>query len=250
MSIQPLLERWQPQYHTPQQLKMVRAIYNCESLTMQGYSMPQIRQAVKMLVKEHLRSFDEPALWRYWEQLWKHGRTFEDTMAAVAFWTEPKHYPLALKHRDKLMDWAGDLTNWAHSDGLSSIYARFLEDAGKPVDHRLLDWNRSDNPWLRRQSVVSLLFYTRHRRKLPAIGRVLGAVEPLLGDAHYYVQKGVGWTIREAYQVDEKTTMQFIERHLLTIQPPAYTAAVEKLAPADKLRLRQLRAEHRRSLKD
>ncbi|HVJ65502.1 MAG TPA: DNA alkylation repair protein [Bdellovibrionota bacterium] len=234
-----------PKYQKAADLDMVRRIMNAP-VPVVGYTAPQQRAVVKRLMDE-TQDFSEKQRWDYWENLWKRGKSFEEQNLAVYFWSHPKNYELAKRHHKKLLAWAADLNNWAHSDGMSSLYARFLEDLGRPVDQILVKWNSSKNPWLRRQSVVSLLYYTRHRKKTPSAQRVLGALKPLLKDEHYYVQKGVGWTLREVYQVDAKLTMAFIERHLHEIDPRAYSAAVEKVSLAEKNRLRELRSTVRKA---
>lgn len=235
-----------PHYQDAKSRKWLTAIYNTPD-DIAGFSMPQIRQTVLAIMQTQLHDQNEQAVWNFWEQLWRHGRCFEEKTMAVSFWSERKNYELACRFREPLLAWASELTNWAHSDALSSVYVRFLETYGKPVDALLLEWNKSDNPWLRRQSVVSLLFYTRLRTKLPTAKRVLDAIEPLLGDEHYYVQKGVGWTLREVYQVDEARTMRFIEKHLHAIKPAAYSAAVEKVPVDQKKALRDKRTSRRRA---
>lgn len=242
----PGLEGVTPRYEKGKALEWVRAIYNAPDLQ-HGYSLPQLRDAVKRIMATTLRDASEAQVWDYWESRWKRGGSFDEKMLAVAFWSERRRFALACRHWERLMGWAADLTNWAHSDGLSSVYVRFLETLGRPVDEMLGQWNSSGNPWLRRQSVVSLLYYTRQRKRLPGIARVLAAVQPLLGDEHHYVQKGVGWTLREAYQVDEACTLGFIRKHLHAITPAAYSAAVEKLPEADRRELRLLRAGLRQS---
>lgn len=235
-----------PHYLGVNERKWLFAIYNTQD-DIVGFSMPQIRQVGRQIMQTQLRGADDQTIWNFWEKLWRDGSIFEEKTLAVTFWSDRKNYELACKFREELLGWAGDLTNWAHSDGLSSVYVQFLETYGKPIDQRFRDWNTSENPWLRRQSVVSLLYYARQRKRPVSAGRVLGAIEPLLGDEHYYVQKGVGWTLREVYQVDEARTMKFIQKHLHAIQPAAYSAAVEKVSAAQKKVLRDLRAAHRKS---
>ncbi len=233
-----------PKYHKSSDLEFVRAILNSPDKVL-GYSSPQQKLVVARLQKQ-IAGFSDQAIWEFWERHWLQGRSFEEKNLALYFWIDKKNYLLAQKFYKKLLAWAKDLTNWAHSDGLSSLYARMLEEMGEPIDTVLLKWNKSKNPWERRQSIVSLLFYTRQRKKTPSAKRVLSAIKPLLNDEHYYVQKGVGWTLREVYQVDPKLTMTFIETHLHKILPDAYSAAVEKVAPTKRLALKKLRAQQRR----
>jgi len=93
-------------------------------------------------------------------------------------------------------------------------------------------WNSDKNPWKRRQSVVSLLYYTRSRKKILPFSTLINMVEPLLRDPEYYVQKGIGWTIREIYNAYPEQAVDFIARKNLEIAPAAWQATSEKL-PAD-----------------
>ena len=68
--------------------------------------------------------------------------------------------------------------------------------------------------------------------------------EVLLDDDHYYVQKGVGWALREAWNVYPEETFEFLKKHAHRIATAGWTAATEKLAPRDKkilLKARQIR---------
>ena len=220
-------------------LSFVTAILN-SPYPVRGFNSAQQREVVSKLSARQ-KEFSDAQVWDFWERLWQDGKSFEEKNLAVYFWINPKNYALAKTFSKELMGWAKELNCWAHSDGLSSLYAKFLEDMGAPIDRMLQRWNSSSQTWERRQSVVSLLYYTRLRKKTPSASRVLKSIKPLLNDDDHYVQKGVGWTLREIYQVDPVATMKFIEANLHKIKPTAYSAAVEKAPPAKKAKLRKLR---------
>ena len=134
---------------------------------------------------------------------------------------------------EKAKHWVKGIDNWAHSDLLSSVYSKMLEQNGDMIYPQLVKWNISKFHWERRQSVVSLLYYRRNRKKFLAFEKMISLVENLLEDEEYYVQKGVGWTLRELWQVDEKMTEQFLLKNLSRISSIAYIAAVEKV-PVEK----------------
>ena len=142
--------------------------------------------------------------------------------------------------------WVKSTDNWAHSDGLSSYYSRLQEKLDEKVLKQLQLWNRSDLLWERRQSVVSLLYYRRTRKKIPPYQVMLKLVENLLDDEEYYVQKGVGWTLRELWQVDAVRTEKFIEKNLNRITAVAFTAAAEKMPASKKEKLKAKRKSSRR----
>ncbi|MGM0601318.1 MAG: DNA alkylation repair protein, partial [Candidatus Rifleibacteriota bacterium] len=109
------------------------------------------------------------------------------------------------------------------------IYSRALEEKPELVLPVLNKWNTSDNPWKRRQSVVSLLYYSRLRKKVLPYKVMIKMVKNLLDDKAYYVQKGIGWTIREIYNCYPELTISFIKNHIKQIAPAAWQATSEKL---------------------
>jgi 3-methyladenine DNA glycosylase AlkD len=78
---------------------------------------------------------------------------------------------------------------------------------------------------------------------------MLPLVEKLLDDEHYFVQKGVGWTLRELSVIYHDVTWQFLIKHHTRISGAAFTAAAEKLSPAKKEKLKDLRKTHRQRKK-
>jgi len=66
-------------------------------------------------------------------------------------------------------------------------------------------------------------------------------VENLLSDPDYFVQKGVGWTLRELYLAYPSETFKFMTGHFAQITLTAFAAASEKLKPAEKEKLKALR---------
>ncbi len=78
--------------------------------------------------------------------------------------------------------------NWWISDGLSSVYAKILEEDKKFLE-TLSQWNKDSNLWKRRQSVVSLFYYARQRKVHQKFEESITLIENLLHDKEYYVQK-------------------------------------------------------------
>lgn len=137
--------------------------------------------------------------------------------------------------------------NWATSDQLSAIVARALEREGAAGIARLRRWNRGRSPWMRRQSLVGLYYYSRMRKKLPPARFVSSQLEALLDDPHFYVQKGVGWTLRELHNVEPALQEKFVLRHLARISPVAWFAASENYPAARKAELARERRSRRKA---
>jgi 3-methyladenine DNA glycosylase AlkD len=126
------------------------------------------------------------------------------------------------------------IDNWALSDGLSSLLAEILEE-NPQYFARFKKWNKSGNPWLRRQSLVGIYYYARQRGKIYPPKEVLLLVKNLLEDDHFYIQKSVGWTLREIDRIDSSLQRSFVKKHLSRISGVAWYAASE-LYPAEMKR--------------
>ena len=63
----------------------------------------------------------------------------------------------------------------------------------------------------------------------------------LLTDKEYYVQKGLGWTLRELHNVYPTDTKQYLKQHIRSVSPIAFTIAIEKLDTASINELKTLR---------
>lgn len=209
--------------------------YNSPTPTL-GLTVPQSRAACKEGYS--FLQLPAPKILRVFDYIWNHARYFEE-MSQALYYYERKS--LSDQELQTISGWIERCDNWAHSDYLSAIYARALEEKPTTVMPMLKSWNCDPNPWKRRQSAVSLLYYSRLRKKTPAFALMIEMVEALLKDSDYYVQKGAGWAIREIYNCFPEQTLAFIEKHVRRIPPAAWQASTEKLAPAVKKRLLALR---------
>lgn len=132
--------------------------------------------------------------------------------------------------------------NWWISDSLSSFYAKILEKNQNFLTI-LSSWNKHSNFWKRRQSVVSLFYYSSLRKKHQKFDSSIDLVKNLLYDKEYYVQKWVGWTLRELYNVYPEKTKKFLEKNICQIHAHAWQASTEKLEPDFKTYLKEKRKQ-------
>jgi 3-methyladenine DNA glycosylase AlkD len=99
---------------------------------------------------------------------------------------------------------------------------------------------------MRRQSVLSPLCYARSRKVKPPFNKIIALVKPLLNDPDYYVQKGVGWCLRETGIVYPEKTFVFLTEYHHVITSTAFAAAAEKLPAKQKEQLKLLRKKSRK----
>jgi 3-methyladenine DNA glycosylase AlkD len=184
---------------------------------------------------------DPDELAKIWDHVWWNSDCFEVMALALAWFYDPKQRSILKRNWPRLKEWSARIDNWAHSDSLSGIYSRIHEDSPRETYETFKEWNVSTNPWLRRLSIVSLFYYSSQREKYPSFPKVAALVKPQLDFDHYYVQKGVGWTLRETGNVYPELTIKFIERHINRISSHAFTAATEKMSPVHRERFKRLR---------
>ncbi len=176
-----------------------------------------------------------------WNKIWQESNLFEiKNMACYFIESQIKNESL-LEHWPMAQHWAKNIDNWAHSDALSKFYARCLETHTDKILPILQIWNVSLNPWLRRQSIVSLLYYSSARKNVLDFETMISLVQPLLKDEHFYVQRGVGWTLRELGNVYSAKTVQFLKKNVTHLSSIAFSAATEKLDASIKEKLKQER---------
>lgn len=204
-----------------------------------GLRVPHLQQAMR---KGFSFSNGEPKeLANIWDYIWRNSDCYEVMSLSLSWFYEPKQRQILVKYWPMLKKWSARVDNWAHSDTLSGIYARILEDHPEGVYPTLIKWNSSKNPWLRRLSIVSLLYYSSQRQKVLPLKNILALVQPQLEFDHYYVQKGVGWTLRETYNVYPKPAFSFIEKNIGKINAYAFSAAIEKMSLKEREHLKRLR---------
>jgi 3-methyladenine DNA glycosylase AlkD len=177
-----------------------------------------------------------------WEYIWKNSPTpwvgghgflyLESKMKDKEFlrnsWKTIKH-------------WQKKVDNWGSCDCMAKIYTKTLEVIPDNVLPQLEKWNKSKNLWDRRQSVVSLLYFSRTKKVVLPFNTIIKFIDRLIDDEEYYVQKGVGWALKELYQVYPKKTLKYLEKNIKKISATAFSPATEKLEKRDKGKLKKLR---------
>ncbi len=204
-------------------------------------TVPTLRSFIKQKVYcfQQLNHEKQLDIWNY---IWNESDYFESmSMAIYPF----QHKTLTKKELDTLLKWVDKCYCWEHSDDLSKIFAQVLEENPKWILPVYKEWNQSENLWKRRQSIVGLLEYSSKRKKVLPFKELIAYIKPLLNDSEYYVQKGIGWTLREIYNVYPQETIAFLDKYLLQISSIAYSAATEKLGKEIKQEFNQRRKKNR-----
>jgi 3-methyladenine DNA glycosylase AlkD len=183
-----------------------------------------------------------------WSHIWQTSKIHEAMLVPLLYYRRNIHL-LDDEHWRTMKRWIERVENWEHADALCALYSIHLEKVPKLVMPTLKKWNRSQNPWKRRASIVSTIYYASPRRKTPTLKTVLSLIKPLLRDKDAYVQKAVGWQLRECYKLWPRQTFEFFKKHVLSFSAIAFSYATEKLTAQEKKTLKKLRERRNRFVK-
>ena len=202
--------------------------------------IPAKRKGFKQGYSFSKESFEKQLL--IWDYIWKNSDTLRAKLHAFFFLESC----LAKKDLHEIIwetsaAWQEQVDGWALCDALAKINSKVLVTYPTEVYSTLSKWNKDENLWKRRQSVVSLLYYSRTKKVYLPFKKITALVEPLFNDKEYYVQKGVGWTMREMYNVYSAETMWFLQKHIKRISAIAFTIAIEKLDENEKGTIKGMR---------
>jgi len=177
-----------------------------------------------------------------WDELWHLENSF--WLRLHAYFFLERHLKKESELREMwpvIARWQDQVDDWGLCDALAKVYNKILVVMPDEVYSQLKAWNRDENLWKRRQSVVSLLYYSRTKKKYPSFEEVKQLIEPLLGDKEYYVQKGIGWSLREMRNVYPAETLAWLKLNIKQISAIAFTIAIEKWDEAAVKELKAIR---------
>jgi len=177
-----------------------------------------------------------------WNHVWKHSGNWRAMIHAYFFLEQyVKKTELHAAIWETSKEWQQQASSWDLCDCLAKINTKALETFPGEVYKQLTLWNKDENPWMRRQSVVSLLYYSRTKKAFLPFSKIAALITPLLTDKEYYVQKGVGWSLRELHNVYPANTLSFLQKHIKSISAIAFTTAIEKIREEEKDVLKKMR---------
>lgn len=210
-----------------------------------GTNLNVLGLVTKVQIDTHKQGFtfyseEKEKTFLIFNDIYKQSSIFEVKNQAFIFLDKyHKHIPLKTQLKT-LPAWVKHVDNWAHSDSLSKYLTRLVEDDGTKNEmiSIIKKWNKSKNLWERRQSLIALYYYARTKKQHIDFELTQELVLPLLNDKEYFVQKAVGWTLRESYNVHPKQTFTFIEEHIKNISPTAFTTCLEKMTEKQKQELK------------
>lgn len=212
----------------------------CTHYSCFGIRLPQLRSLFKKGFSfSHLSHEEQVPLWN---SIWKQSKQHE-SMTLPLFYFEARKRKNNLSDWKLLKTWIEQIDGWEHGDRLAGIYAHLFERYPEKIYPTLVKWQSSKNPWKRRNAILTLIYYASPKRSYPSVEKILPLLKPLLSDKNPYVQKAVGWTLRECGTLYPKPTFAFLLFHIQELSATAYSYATERLTFLEKQHLQTKRKE-------
>ncbi len=132
---------------------------------------------------------------------------YEEASFAISFIYSNKDN-LTAETFDKLGSWLENgIINWAHTDVLSGRALSYFFTQQIIELESLKEWTESASKWKRRSVPVTLIDVLKMDVPLE---RLFHIIEPLMSDTEKFVQKGLGWFLREAWKIYPEETEDFL----------------------------------------
>ncbi|MFQ1700224.1 DNA alkylation repair protein [Loktanella agnita] len=192
-----------------------------------GLANPQI----DAFVKEWRAEVDLDARLALAKGLW-NGNTHEGRIAAAKLLTQARIRPDDSGAWDLISSWVPDFDAWAIADHASIAGQKRLVADPSRLD-AVEGWTQSDHMWTRRAALVMTLPWTKQNHPKPADlairDRVLDWAASYVNDHDWFIQKAIGWWLRELSKHDPDRVRAFLDAHADAMKPFAVKEAGRKL---------------------
>ncbi|WP_368344106.1 DNA alkylation repair protein [Pelagovum sp. HNIBRBA483] len=194
-----------------------------------GLSTPQI----DALTKEWRAAVDLPTRLALADGLWQSD-IYEARVAAAKLLIQARIRPEDTAAWELICSWVPDFDSWAIADHASMAgQRRLLADPTRIATLR--DWTTSDHLWTRRAVLVMTLPWTKMPHPKPADLAirevVLSWAASYVPDRRWFIQKAIGWWLRDLSPRDPDRVRAFLTEHGDAMKPFARKEAA-RLLPA------------------
>ena len=125
--------------------------------------------------------------------------------------------------------------NWATTDAICGLLIGPLLVRHPELVDQMRAWSTDRNMWVRRASIVALIKPIATRTAKPDVA--YDVARRLHRDEEDLIQKGVGWTLREAGKVDPRQLEAYLRRNGTFIPRTTLRYAIERFPEAKRRQL-------------
>lgn len=192
-----------------EQLAMPMAAYMRNQFPFLGIKTP-LRTA---LLKQHFLEYEMPHPPQLFEEVWKLYKLPEREYqyAAIALLEKMKNH-LTLQDLPNLRQLLESKSWW---DSVDSIAPRIVGHviSGERLNGAaaMLEWSNADNLWTNRSAILHQLKYKRETD--PELLTLI--IQQHAASKEFFIQKAIGWSLREYAKTDAKWVRSFTSHHSL-----------------------------------
>lgn len=156
----------------------------------------------------------------------------EGRVAAAKLLTQARIRPDDTGAWELIASWVPDFDGWAIADHVSIAGQRRLMADPTRLDE-VERWTISDHMWTRRAALVTTLPWTKIKNPKPEDlerrERILTWAATYVTDHDWFIQKSVGWWLRDLSKHDPERVRSFLAEHGAQLKPFAHKEASRKL---------------------
>ncbi len=161
---------------------------------------------------------------------------YEEASYAIRFMASFKD-KLNSSYFNKIGRWLDKgIVNWGHTDVLSSLILSNYFTNNLIELHALKEWCHSTSKWKRRAIPVILIDVLKSGMKPE---NMLEIIDPIMTDTEKFVQKGLGWFLRELWKVYPDITEKFLLKWKDTCGRIIIQYATEKMDQNQKTKFKK-----------
>jgi len=180
----------------------------------------------------------------FWQEQWFNHPIFEAKSLALYF-LETLAGKRNIELLPQIQSWTPILDNWAHADAYASIVNKRLKFELEGVLELAETWHKSEFLWEKRLSLTALMPRPTILMDLTEI-RVRYILD-FLDEKNPFMQKAVGWLLREAREREKAIYDDLIWQNIHKISATAFSYATEKMDKSQKEELKALRKSGRKN---
>ena len=163
---------------------------------------------------------------------------YEEASYAIVFMANFKDQ-LDENHFNKIGHWLDDgIINWGHTDALSSLILSYFFINNQVKPDALKAWTLSPSKWKKRAIPVTLIDVLKKGAKPEPM---LEIIDPLMADKDKFVQKGLGWFLRELWKIYPEITENFLMKWKDTCGRIIIQYASEKMNKDQKIKFKKIK---------
>ena len=186
--------------------------YMKSAMPFRGVRLPEVRAVVQEAARQR-PPVTPAAVVADVRELWDHARYREERYAATALAdTAParrlRTADLITLHRHLIVDGAW----WDHVDEVSHRVGELLRAFPADVGPVVCGWQRADDRWLRRASIICQVGAREHTDTAMLTDAIVASSD----EPDFFLRKAIGWALRDYARTDAAWVRRFVAEHPLS----------------------------------